>query len=337
MNSTEPLTQHPDIPNLLPKCMFTRKDLPFCINRYYHTNYSELMLHTHDFIEIVYVCDGRGYHIYDGRTYSVAKGDLYIINNHVPHCFYPIDEKNSGHLVVYNCMFLPEFIGNINIPIKLLTELTDIMLYKSLYPEEIVYSPDLKLAGEKRSTVENLYERMYLEYQSAGPDYAEILKLLLCELLLLIHRYHKEESMETGTPAARHKHQLILDCIDYLKVNYSNKITVDELSNYVFLSKSYLSSLFKQVTGSNIVDYLKHIRIEHACRLLIETDLSITEILNSVGYSDYRFFNKSFKKITGMTANEYRKQNTGVKAASPCNQQSGNDTASRTVNLTDNQ
>lgn len=317
MNTTEPVKPNTAIPNLCPEGIFTRKDLPFCISRYYHSNYSELLLHTHDFLEIVYVWDGRGYHIYDGRTYSVSKGDLYIINNHVPHCFYPIDEKNSGHLVVYNCMFLPEFISNINIPLKLLTELTDIMLYKSLYPDEVVYSPDLKLSGEKRSMIESLYERMYLEYQAAGPDYKEILKLLLCELLLLIHRYHKEESLDAGTPATKHKHQLILDCIDYLKSNYSSKITVDELSNYVFLSKSYLSSLFKQVTGSNIVDYLKHIRIEHACRLLVETDLSITEILNNVGYSDYRFFNKSFKKITGMTANEYRKQNSKGKKEQP--------------------
>ena len=105
----------------------------------------------------------------------------------------------------------------------------------------------------------------------------------------------------------RYRRQLISDCIQYLRENYSQKITIEELSNNFFLSKSYLSSLFRQATGSSVVEYLQHIRIDKACELLTGTDLSITEISALVGYTDYRFFNKSFKKITGCTAQQYRK------------------------------
>lgn len=296
------------IPNLTPDIIFPRKNLPFYIGKFYHTNFSELNIHTHDFIEIVYVCDGKGYHIYDGMTYPVSKGELYIINSRTPHCFYPTDKTNSEHLVVYNLCFLPEFISNVNIHMPLLVELTDIMLYKSLYPDEIIYTPDLKLSGSMRTEIERLYEKMFLEFTSEGINYVEVLRLSLCELLLKIHRFYKLNHTAPDSAVIKYRHQLIPDCIEYLQKNYSKKITIEELSSNFFLSKSYLSSLFKKATGSGVVEYLQHIRIEKACELLTDTSLSITEICTQVGYTDYRFFNKSFKKITGLTAHEYRKQ-----------------------------
>ena len=148
---------------------------------------------------------------------------------------------------------------------------------------------------------------MYLEFTSEGLNYKELLRLYLCELLLKIHRFYKLNHTAEHSETSKYRHQLIPDCIEYLRNHYAQKITIEELSNNFFLSKSYLSSLFKKATGSGVVEYLQHIRIDKACELLVETDLSITEISTMVGYTDYRFFNKSFKKITGCTANEYRK------------------------------
>ena len=298
-----------EILNLTSESIFPSKDLPFYIGKYYHTNFSDLKIHTHDFIEIVYVYDGKGYHIYNNVTYPVSKGELYIINSRTPHCFYPTDKSNSEHLVVYNLCFLPEFISSINIHLPILVELTDIMLYKSLYPDEIIYSPDLKLSGSMRTEIEQLYEKMYLEFTSKGINYVELLRLSLCELLLKIHRFYQQSHASPESAVIKYRHQLIPDCIQYLRENYSKKVTIEELSNNFFLSKSYLSSLFKKATGSGVVEYLQHIRIERACELLTNTTLSITEISTQVGYTDYRFFNKSFKKITGVTAHEYRKKN----------------------------
>ena len=298
-----------EILNLTSESIFPSKDLPFYIGKYYHTNFSDLKIHTHDFIEIVYVYDGKGYHIYNNVTYPVSKGELYIINSRTPHCFYPTDKSNSEHLVVYNLCFLPEFISSINIHLPILVELTDIMLYKSLYPDEIIYSPDLKLSGSMRTEIEQLYEKMYLEFTSKGINYVELLRLSLCERLLKIHRFYRQNHASPESAVIKYRHQLIPDCIQYLRENYSKKVTIEELSNNFFLSKSYLSSLFKKATGSGVVEYLQHIRIERACELLTNTTLSITEISTQVGYTDYRFFNKSFKKITGVTAHEYRKKN----------------------------
>ncbi len=260
-----------DIPNMASNQIFTKKDLPFFIGKYYHNNFEDLRTHTHDFIEIAYVYDGKGYHIYDDATYSVAKGDLYIINSRTPHCFYPTNKDNSEHLVVYNLCFLPEFIDTINIRMSILTELTDIMLYKSLYEDKIIYAPDLKLSSSMRTEIEQLYEKMYMEFTSEEFNYMDILRLSLCELLLKIHRFYKINNTMSTNQHFRYRRQIISDCIQYLQENYSQKITIEQLSNNFFLSKSYLSSLFRQATGSSVVEYLQHIRINKACELLTGT------------------------------------------------------------------
>lgn len=296
-----------DILNLTPENTFPKKELPIYISKAYYANFAEPKVHTHDFIEIAYVCEGKGYHMYDGVTYPVSKGELYIINSRTAHCFYPTTRANTENLVVYNVCFLPEFISEINIHLPILIELTDILLYKSLYADEIIYTPDLKLTGSMRTEIEQLYEKIYLEFTSEGINYVEILRLSLCELLLKIHRFYKLNHPSADNSVSLYRHQLIPDCIEYLRNNYAQKITIEELSNNFFLSKSYLSSLFKKATGFGVVEYLQHIRIEKACELLSTTTLSITEIVAQVGYTDYRFFNKSFKKIVGVTAHEYRK------------------------------
>ena len=296
-----------EILNLTSESIFPSKDLPFYIGKYYHTNFSDLKIHTHDFIEIVYVYDGKGYHIYNNVTYPVSKGELYIINSRTPHCFYPTDKSNSEHLVVYNLCFLPEFISSINIHLPILVELTDIMLYKSLYPDEIIYSPDLKLSGSIRTEIEQLYEKMYLEFTSKGINYVELLRLSLCELLLKIHRFYRQNHASPESAVIKYRHQLIPDCIQYLRENYSKKVTIEELSNNFFLSKSYLSSLFKKATGSGVVEYLQHIRIEQAKKLLKTSKMRIADIAEKVGYRDIKFFNKIFVKETTVTPSEYRK------------------------------
>ncbi|MDF2717560.1 MAG: AraC family transcriptional regulator [Paenibacillus sp.] len=58
----------------------------------------------------------------------------------------------------------------------------------------------------------------------------------------------------------------------------------------------------------SVFEYLQKLRIEEACRLLAEGSDKITDIAGTVGYGDYRFFNKTFRKMTGMTAQQYRKK-----------------------------
>lgn len=95
----------------------------------------------------------------------------------------------------------------------------------------------------------------------------------------------------------------------FIKNNYSNKITLKSLAQYVALNPSYLSALFKKETGCNFIDYLTRIRLEKAEKLLQNLDLKIYQVGNKVGYNNSKYFCEVFKKNYGITPNQYRKKN----------------------------
>jgi len=286
---------------------FLTEELPFFINQYTYDNYDELQMHTHDFIEIVYVSRGKGLHKVGKRVIHVSQGDLFIINNDIPHCFYPYDRNNSDGLEVYNCMFLPAFIEHLQIELPMMRGITSLFLMNGLYPDETAHKPDLVLGTAPHKEFRQLFDQMYSEYEAKQEGFSSVLKLQLCELLIKIYRAYKNLYLEAAHPDG-YKLELIQKSIQFMRENFSSPLRMDDLSQHVLLSKSYFSGMFKSVTGISVLDYLQKLRIEEACRLLVESKETITTISESVGYSDYRFFNKVFRRHTGMTASDYRKQ-----------------------------
>jgi two-component system response regulator YesN len=94
---------------------------------------------------------------------------------------------------------------------------------------------------------------------------------------------------------------------NYIKKNYSEDIFLDLLSDKLNISKTYLSSYFKEKTGINCIDYLNSYRIKKATRLLKETNAKVKDIAVKVGIPNMRTFNRLFKKYAGHAPNEYRK------------------------------
>ena len=95
---------------------------------------------------------------------------------------------------------------------------------------------------------------------------------------------------------------------EYLRRNYSQKISLDDLAGHVGMSSAHLSRLFKKESGMTVTDYLSNLRCIEASRLLRESQHSIQDIAAYVGYLDNNYFVKVFKKQFGMTPSEYRNQ-----------------------------
>lgn len=96
----------------------------------------------------------------------------------------------------------------------------------------------------------------------------------------------------------------------YINENYNSEdISLNEAAAAVNLSPTYFSALFRKNTGTNFVDYLSLIRVNRAKELLCCTLMQVSEIAYEVGYKDYRYFGKVFKKYTGQTPREYQKKN----------------------------
>ncbi len=262
------------------------------------------IMHRHDFIEIAYVISGNGKHIVADRQYEIARGDLFVINSDVPHGFFSYPDKTSNP-IVYNCVFMPRFIDLSLFSASHFEAITTSFLFKSIFPGDFAANPDLKLNGSQFHEIGNLFEKMYSEYKQRKKGSTDIIRANLIELIVKIFRY-MEESGSQGTH--NKNRELVNKAIDYMKNHYKSEITLSDLAMQSFISKNYFGRLFKAVTGTNVSDYIQYLRTDQACTLLKTTDMKVTDIALTVGFSDVKFFYEVFKKITGKTPGNYRKK-----------------------------
>lgn len=146
------------------------------------------------------------------------------------------------------------------------------------------------------------------------------------ELLLLIGAY--DELRRHSYPDSREKIEHLLACIvlsledkvkqksynpltlkimEYIHTNLSEKITLSDIGKITFFSPIYCDTVFKKETGKSIIDYLIDARITEAKLLLIDEARPLGDVAELVGFDDYNYFSRTFKKRTGYTPGEYRR------------------------------
>ena len=114
-----------------------------------------------------------------------------------------------------------------------------------------------------------------------------------------IKRYNLTDSSKTD---------VIDNACKFIKDNFANDITLNDVAQHVFLSPIYFSSYFKKKTGEKYSDYLAKVKLNKARELLSETDIKISTIAEMSGFRDTNYFHKTFKNQTGLTPVEYRKK-----------------------------
>jgi len=268
---------------------------------------SEPHLHVHDFIEISYVASGSGLHILGDKEYEVKKGDLFLINYNVPHEFRSLKAASVSPLVVYNCVFKPDFIDVNLIDYKNFSDVIQYLSFRSIFSFESDDVNDVKILGGENSAIESIYRKLLEEFTNQDDGYIEMLRVYLMELLITIFRSLKK-SYSSDYSILTHHAKLIEQSIDYLKVNYTVSTKLADLAAQSFLSPTYFCKVFKDYTGTTVSEYVQKLRIEEACNLLKQTDDKIIVIAQNVGYKDIKHFNEVFKKLTGMTPSRFRRQ-----------------------------
>jgi len=99
---------------------------------------------------------------------------------------------------------------------------------------------------------------------------------------------------------------MVQKAMHYSKASLSKKITLENIADYLHVNSSYFSTTFKKNTGQNFIDYVTELKIDEAKYLLLNSTLKIKDISEKVGYNDYSYFCKNFRKIENMTPLEFR-------------------------------
>ena len=147
-----------------------------------------------------------------------------------------------------------------------------------------------------------------LEKKPAQREIAALLKIAAVNLADLMYDYY------SGSDASKAEINIYPEILTYIMLNYTNKISVKKISEYCHCSESHINHIFKRNNGLSISQYVNLLRIKKAKRLLINTNLSISEIAYMTGFSEANYFTNIFKKFfEGMSPKEYRKINGSFK------------------------
>ncbi len=263
-----------------------------------HTRFVHFPEHRHNYIEIIFICQGTATHIIDrNHTVTLEAGDLLFLNQHSCHEILPAGPDD----IAVNFMVLPEFfdtafqmIGKDNAISRFLVS----TLCRDGGEGEYLH---FKAAG--LLPVQNLAENMIWSLVNHQPDQRRTNQFTMG--LLLLQLLNHIDTLDTGRQS---RSRTVMTILHYIEENYRNgSLTAlsEELNQPVYA----LSKLVKAETGSTFKELLQQKRLTRAAKLIRETPLPISDIITAVGYDNTSFFYRVFRSEYGLTPREYREQN----------------------------
>lgn len=252
--------------------------------------------HFHNEYEIYYLLEGEIYYFIDNQTYYVKKGSMIFINRNQIH-------KTAAAKKYYHDRIL------IHLSEEEMGPLFELMSDIDIDTFFLKYNGVLELNDTGQKYIESLLMEVMEEMKKKHTSYEFLIKTKLAELLIFAIRCKNGENKTLEVETVKtEKHKKIHEIAEFIAENCSDKISLDELSKHFFVSKCYLSRIYKEVTGFTVNEYINIVRIKKAQSLLENTDHTITEISEMVGYDSITYFEKVFKKYIEKSPLKYRKK-----------------------------
>lgn len=251
--------------------------------------------HTHEYFQIYYISKGDLMHFIENNFSKLHQGDMFIIPPGAMHYISP--EPNT---VFYSFSFMPDFLGEVNPNNKLVTLfLRNLLTEKNILPKVSIDSKDIFY-------IESIMERMLNEFNYKEFGFSEIIHSYAVLLIAVLARnYFKKNNLPEYFDNSK---QFVLHCIEYIENNFTERITLDEISKRSAMSKNSFCELFYNLTGHSFNSYLNICRIKKATEY-IKDGYKITAIYGLCGYTDFSTFYRNFKKIMGVSPKEFKKNN----------------------------
>ena len=264
-------------------------DIPVKIT---YASIKEYPLHWHNSVEILYVLKGMISISIDTDSYDIFEDEVQIINVNESHRIYS-NEDNKVLIFHIDSSFLEKYYQDIN----------NIFFYTNT-------SNDISQKGEEYTIFKTFLAEILCETVQRQEDYDEEIESIVIKLLFhMINNFHYLISGEGDLKDNQEQFDRYHRISKYIFNNYNSNITLQNIAKKEFLSPDYLSHEFKNATGYNFTDLLNLTRVEEGIKLLLDTDMSLTEISEEVGFSHTRYFNKHFKNYYGLTPLQFRRKN----------------------------
>ncbi|MBD2868587.1 helix-turn-helix domain-containing protein [Paenibacillus arenilitoris] len=254
--------------------------------------------HAHRGIEMLYIYEGEGEAMLEGKSYPLSGGTLIWVQ---PYQLHLVDVP-SGPASVYvrtNLTFDPHLPAAYLTPFPGLRRFYE-RLWKGNLPIQVFSIRD---AEDELSAILLDMHRLRGE---PSEEREEGFGLHMLRLLQFLQRRVFPES-PPGSQANPRALKHVENITDWLETNYKRPFRLEELASDLFLSPYHLSHVFKACTGISLSDHLTFRRIREACKLLANTSMPVREIAREVGGLSPAYFCQMFKKNKGVTPENYRK------------------------------
>lgn len=253
----------------------------------------QISLHQSPTWELSYVVVGSGTRIVGDTTEFFKAGEVVLLPPNMPHGWYfdEFDHDEEGKIENIT----------IQIPTDFLEKTVNAFPEFSKYIEEVrQIKQAIKFEGDTEKSLQKMMAAMAIQ------DECERL-LSLFKILVFIGS--SDEKSVVGSIEKQSKSFIKMqNAARFLVNNFQRKITLDEVARYVGMNRSSFCSFYKKMKGKSFFSELNEYRIKSSCVMLKETAMSIADICFAAGFDDIPHFNRTFKKITGISPKEFRKK-----------------------------
>ena len=282
MSEDNTLTEVPLNDELTPLGSYPKVEINKIFTLFYQEKGKSFMFkgEKHNFWELTYVDKGTLYSSVDGKTYVINKGELIFYKENQYHMQW--SSENEG--------------------VSFVTVTFDMSFNSSRYLSDKVFTAD----EEFKDTIKKI-----LMEENRDQYYSN--ELIICYLKILIIKLIRNQNFENtmqdldSNIKSKINNSIVENTLFYIHKNINKKISISEISGFVHVSQSYLSTVFKKVIGMTIVDYINKYRLDQSKHLLMESDYNITQIADMLGFASIHYFSRQFKSHFGLSPSEYIK------------------------------
>jgi AraC-like DNA-binding protein len=254
-------------------------------------------MHWHDYLEIALVLEGRGVFQFGQRELAAGVGDIFFIDNSLPHVAVPEGPTPLRLLLV---LFRPELIAGPGC-----RELDFGYLAPFRFDERLA-SPRICGTSALAADLRPILHELLAVWRRHDPTERHLVDATLRRALALVNRDRGVDPMAAIIRAVADRREQIRPVLAYVDHHCGDSITLDDVAGVMHVSPSRVRHVFKDVTGVSFKEYVTHARVAEAKRLLLGTDLSVAEIARRVSYTNLHQFYKVFYRSCAMSPGEYR-------------------------------
>ena len=261
-----------------------------------HTRFVDFPVHTHDYVEMVYICSGRMTHIVNGNCVQMEQGDILLLNQFATHAI----QKAGLDDIAVNFIILPEFftdtismIGEEETPLRRF--LVECLCHRDSGPGYLHYQVT------QVQTIQNLVENLILALQEKKGSKRRISSLTMTLLFLQLIDHTENLFVTAEVDAA------VVKVLQYIDTNYATGSLAD-ISRKLGYDVAWISREIKRKTGKNYTQIVQDKRMAQAAFLLRNTDINVADISVSVGYENVSYFHRLFSRRFGCSPKSYRDQ-----------------------------